>query len=74
MPPRRLLGIAGGLLAVSLGAAWITLPAAEPPAPRAPGPTLIAPLPDADTIKDDPTVAPDPHESADNNISLPADI
>jgi hypothetical protein len=26
------------------------------------------------TIKDDPTVAPDPKQSADNNVSFPVDI
>lgn len=29
---------------------------------------------DARTIEDDPTIAPDPQESADNNISFPVDI
>lgn len=29
---------------------------------------------DSTTIRDDPTVAPDPQESADNNVSFPVDI
>ena len=41
-----------------------------------PGAEQNAPVPrdGAVTIEDDPTVAPDPKESADNNITFPVDI
>jgi hypothetical protein len=68
---KRALGIAGALLAVCAGAAFISLHAAERSAPP---PVVLPPLPDAQSIRDDPTVAPDPKQSADNNISLPTDI
>jgi hypothetical protein len=71
------------------GAAVVTLRAAEPaPAraaaqPVAPKPTLpkaavpapgTSPVPEESaTIRDDPTIAPDPKQSADNDISFPAD-
>lgn len=42
-------------------------PAAAPTAPPAPAPP-------ADQIPDDPTVAPDPRQKADNNVSFPVDI
>jgi hypothetical protein len=71
MPPLRTVGILTLVLALGAGAAWVSLHAAE--APAAP-PAALPPLPDAGTIKDDPTVAPDPKQSADNNVSLPADI
>jgi hypothetical protein len=78
MIDRRVLGVAGAVAVVCAGVAWITLHAAErgggPPPPAPSAPAVVAPLPGADTIHDDPTVAPDPKESADNNVSLPADI
>lgn len=52
----------------------------QPPAQRTEAPAKPAagkPASDADsaqTIEDDPTVAPDPDESADNNITFPVDI
>jgi hypothetical protein len=43
--------------------------AAKPPAPGAPQ------VPEESaTIRDDPTIAPDPKQSADNNVSFPSDI
>ena len=43
------------------------LPAAPPPgAPQVPE--------ESATIRDDPTIAPDPKQSADNNVSFPSDI
>ncbi len=62
-----------------------TAPAARPPAADAPAaPSTAKPAPQAKppasapeesaTIKDDPTVAPDPQESADNSVTFPADI
>jgi len=46
-------------------------PAAPPTAPAHPAPS--APEESA-TIADDPTTAPDPAQSADNNVSFPSDI
>jgi hypothetical protein len=44
-------------------------PAAKPPAPGAPQ------VPEESaTIRDDPTIAPDPKQSADNSVSFPNDI
>lgn len=48
-------------------------PAAHAAPPRAAVP-MLPQLPDADTIKDEPDVAPDPKQSADHNVSLPTDI
>jgi hypothetical protein len=46
-----------------------TPPAAKPPAAGAPQ------VPEESaTIRDDPTIAPDPKQSADNNVSFPNDI
>jgi hypothetical protein len=42
----------------------------SPPAPTA----QTEPRDDAVTIEDDPTVAPDAKQSADNNVSFPIDI
>ena len=50
-----------------------TPPVAAKPAAPAQKPPAGAPEEDA-TIKDDPTVAPDSQESADNSVSFPADI
>jgi hypothetical protein len=84
--PRRSLAIGAAVLACA-GAALMSLQAAEQKAPTASkaaapqspqkpsaAPAQLPPLPDADTIKDDPTVAPDPKETADHNISMPTDI
>ena len=43
------------------------------PAPKNPAPATAAPAP-ASAIHDDPTVAPDKRQSADNNVSFPVDI
>jgi hypothetical protein len=64
-----------------LGAAFVTLRAAERAAGQttqrtaapASHPPPSAPEESA-TIADDPTVAPDPAESADDNVSFPTDI
>jgi len=75
--------IGAGVLAACAGAALISIHAAEQgsrsavsahAAGAAPPRPSLPPLPDADTIRDEPAVAPDPKESADNNVSLPADI
>lgn len=68
----RPLGIVALLSLLCLGAAFVTLRAvaqnAESPAAK---PTAEE---ESATIKDDPTVAPDPKQSADNNVSFPVDI
>lgn len=63
----RTIGIVLRLAFLCAGAAFMTLRAAEQPAPT-------APRDDAVTIEDDPTAVPDPKESADNNVSFPVDI
>jgi hypothetical protein len=60
-----------------LGTAVVTLRAAEQATRATAGsakqhPPAAAPEESA-TIKDDPTTAPDPSQSADNNISFPTD-
>jgi hypothetical protein len=49
--------------------------AAKPVAPKtaAPAPGAPAPPEESATIRDDPTIAPDPKQSADNDVSFPAD-
>ncbi len=44
------------------------------PAPNTPAPVTPAPATPAGAIHDDPTVAPDKRQSADNNVSFPVDI
>jgi hypothetical protein len=54
--------------AASPTAAKPTAPAAKPPAPGAPQ------VPEESaTIRDDPTIAPDPKQSADHSVSFPND-
>jgi hypothetical protein len=57
-------------------AAPAAAPAPAPPAPATPGtPAKSAPpATPAGVIRDDPTVAPDKGQSADNNVSFPVDI
>lgn len=59
----RMICVTTALSLLSLGAVTITLQRA------------VAQSSDsAQTIEDDPTVAPDPEESADNSVSFPIDI
>ena len=65
---RRVISI---LTAVGIlcGGAVVLESRAKPPAPGAPQ------VPEESaTIRDDPTIAPDPKQSADNNVSFPNDI
>jgi hypothetical protein len=48
-------------------------PASQAPASQAPN-TPAPPATPAGAIHDDPTVAPDKRQSADNNVSFPVDI
>lgn len=70
--------LASGTAIVTIRAAEraTTQAAAKPVAPKtaAPAPGAPATPEESATISDDPTIAPDPKQSADNNISLPADI
>jgi hypothetical protein len=83
---RRLM-VAAVVLAVSCGTgALLTLRAdaqahaaaattAAPPARGAPAVQQPSNEPSASgPVQDDPVIAPDPHESADNNVSFPVDI
>jgi hypothetical protein len=71
----RTFGILLRLAFLCAGAAFMALRATAqktdaPPAPA----TQTTQRDDAATIEDDPTVAPDPKQSADNNVSFPVDI
>ena len=85
MPNNRWIWLIVLCTALFFGAAFVTLRAAEQathPAVRAPAPPVPSapthPAPSAPeesaTITDDPTTAPDPSQSADNNVSFPTDI
>jgi len=64
----RTIGILLRLAFLCAGAVFMTL--------RATGQSTDAPpaRDDAVTIEDDPTIAPDAKESADNNVTFPVDI
>jgi hypothetical protein len=88
MPNKRSIWLITLGAVILSGAALVTLRAAEqasaqpvptnaappgsPPTPP-PHPAPSAPEESA-TIADDPTTAPDPSQSADNNVSFPTDI
>ena len=85
MPNNRWLWLIMVTTVLFFGAAFVTLraaeqasrPAARTSAPLAPSaPTHPAPSApeESATITDDPTTAPDPSQSADNNVSFPNDI
>ena len=87
---RRSTWILTAVVLLSSGTAIVTIRAAEraanaarpeptPAKPVAPKTAAHAPgapaVPEESaTIRDDPTIAPDPKQSADNNVSFPADI
>lgn len=86
---RKLIAILTSLVVLSSGAVILTTHAADqkPPAPAVTAPAAAkstapkatppgAPqVPEESaTIRDDPTIAPDPKQSADNNVSFPNDI
>jgi hypothetical protein len=87
MPNNRSIWLIVLSTALFFGAAFVTLRAAEQairPAASAPAPRPQAGSPpthppasapeESATITDDPTTAPDPSQSADNNVSFPNDI
>jgi hypothetical protein len=49
-------------------------PAAKAPATKLPAPGAPQVPEESATIRDDPTIAPDPKQSADNSVSFPNDI
>jgi len=57
-----------------LGAALVTLRAAEQAAAQASSHAPPSVPEESATIEDDPTVAPDAAQSADHNVSFPTDI
>jgi hypothetical protein len=76
-PVRRAIGIATSIIVICAGVAVLETRAAPTPAPpAAKSPPAGAPqVPEESaTIRDDPTIAPDPKQSADNNVSFPSDI
>jgi hypothetical protein len=78
-PPRaasRLIWAALCLGVLCSTAVWVTLQAEARVQPRE-APASGSPATGSGTdapITDDPVIAPDPHESADNNVSFPVDI
>ena len=58
--------LAPGNVATNTPANSPTAPVAKPGAPQVPE--------ESATIRDDPTIAPDPKQSADNSVSFPNDI
>ena len=48
-------------------------PAVKPPAAKPPAPGAPQVPEESATIRDDPTIAPDPKQSADNSVSFPND-
>jgi hypothetical protein len=68
---------AGGAESKANAATPAAAAADKTPAKPAPAKPDVAVPPKAEesaTIEDDPTIAPDPKESADNNITFPVDI
>jgi hypothetical protein len=55
-------------------AAAASPPAAKPPVTKPPAPGAPQVPEESATIRDDPTIVPDPKQSADNNVSFPNDI
>ena len=83
---RKLIAVLTSVIGLSSGAAILiaraadqrpptTAPvAAKPTAPKSAPPGAPQVPEESATIRDDPTIAPDPKQSADNNISFPNDI
>lgn len=80
---RQATGILTSILVLSAGVVALTTRAADQGTqpPKQPVPAAKSPAPGAPqvpeesaTIRDDPTIAPDPKQSADNNVSFPNDI
>jgi hypothetical protein len=80
---RRFTAILASVIALSIGAVILTTHAADQgtrPAATSPSATAVpaAGTPqvpeESATIRDDRTIAPDPKQSADNNVSFPDDI
>lgn len=52
----------------------VNAPGTKPSAAKAPPPGAPQVPEESATIRDDPTIVPDPKQSADNNVSFPTDI
>jgi hypothetical protein len=78
---RRAIGILTSIVVLCAGAVVLQTRAADESHPPATSRDKTAPPPGAPqvpeesaTLRDDPTIAPDPKQSADNNVSFPSDI
>ena len=77
---RRAIGILTSIVVLCAGAVVLQTRAADESHPPAASRDKAAPpgapqVPEESaTIRDDPTIAPDPKQSADNNVSFPSDI
>jgi hypothetical protein len=83
---RKLIAVLISVVVLSSGAAILiaraadqkpptTAPvAAKPTAPKSAPPGAPQVPEESATLRDDPTIAPDPKQSADNNVSFPNDI
>jgi hypothetical protein len=70
LSPPSVAPAAGGAKSTPLAA---TPPAAKAPAVKPPAPGAPQVPEESATIRDDPTIAPDPKQSADNSVSFPND-
>lgn len=70
----RSIGLVVVMSLLCLGAALFALRATAQSQTKEPSPPAASKEEESATIKDDPTVAPDAKQSADNNISFPTDI
>jgi hypothetical protein len=80
---RRSIAILTSAMVLCAGAVILTTHAADqvnpparpkPAAPKPPAPGAPQVPEESATIRDDPTIAPDPKQSADNTVSFPNDI
>lgn len=83
---RRMMALLGSVVALMAGAVMLTTRAADqtssPTVARPNTPAKSAAIPpgapqvpeESATIRDDPTIVPDPKQSADNSVSFPNDI
>lgn len=74
VPPQAAVPVRTASNAAAPGPTAPNPTAAKPPATKAPAPGAPQVPEESATIRDDPTIAPDPKQSADNNVSFPNDI
>lgn len=70
---RRSIALVTSAMVLAVGAVVLTS-SAKPGALKPPAPGAPQVPEESATIRDDPTIAPDPKQSADNNVSFPNDI